>query len=102
MLHYAHILTEHGAADLAGVATLMVDQQRWSDTNRAPAAVPGEGAYGVRRGYLGMLRGRDDVSKPARMILRWLAATASRRPDQARVVLEDSAVFARLPGSSAR
>ena len=92
VLRYAHILTNHGVTDLAGVADLMVDPQRWSDTNRALATVPGEGAYGVRRGYLWMLCGRDDVSKPDRMILRWLAHHGIQTtPDRARAILEEAA-----------
>jgi hypothetical protein len=35
---YAHILTNHGAVDLAGVDDLMIEPQRWTDTNRALAA----------------------------------------------------------------
>ncbi|WP_203933917.1 hypothetical protein [Virgisporangium ochraceum] len=92
VLRYAHILTGHGITDLAGVADLMADPQRWSDTNRALAGVPGEGAHGVRRSYLWMLCGCDDVSKPDRMILRWLARHGIHAtPDQARAIVEDAA-----------
>lgn len=35
--------------------------------------VPGEGGFGVRRGYLWMLVGDEDTIKPDRMVLRWLA-----------------------------
>lgn len=35
--------------------------------------VPGEGAAGVRRGYLWMLVGDQQGVKPDRMVLRWLA-----------------------------
>jgi hypothetical protein len=92
VLRYAHILTNHGAVDLTGVADLMDDPQRWSDTNLDLAAVPGEGAHGVRRGYLWMLCGSDDVSKPDRMILRWLARHGIRAtPTQARTTIEDAA-----------
>jgi hypothetical protein len=69
-LRYARILVEHGVTDLAAVAELMADQTRWDTVGRALAKVPGDG---VRRGYLWMLSGADDLIKPDRMILRWLA-----------------------------
>jgi hypothetical protein len=34
--------------------------------------VPGDGAAAVRRNYLWMLIGNNDLIKPDRMILRWL------------------------------
>ena len=34
-------------------------------------AIAGEGAHAVRRDYLWMLIGQDDLIKPDRMVLRW-------------------------------
>ncbi|MFC7759507.1 hypothetical protein ACFQY4_16970 [Catellatospora bangladeshensis] len=64
---------DHDVCDLAAVAEMMADQARWDSVERALADVPGDGQHGVRRGYLWMLCGRDDVIKPDRMVLRWLA-----------------------------
>ncbi|MEU7802417.1 hypothetical protein AB0B10_24450 [Micromonospora arborensis] len=73
VLRYARILIEHGVPDLAAVAVMMTDQTRWNTVEHALADVPGDGQDGVRRGYLWMLSGCDDLIKPDRMVLRWLA-----------------------------
>ncbi|WP_197697805.1 hypothetical protein [Micromonospora echinofusca] len=73
VLRYARILVEHSVPDLAAVANMMADRVRWDTVERALADVPGDGQDGVRRGYLWMLSGCDDLIKPDRMVLRWLA-----------------------------
>jgi hypothetical protein len=73
VLQYARILVEHGVPDLAAVADMMADQDRWDNVGRALAGVRGDGQEGVRRGYLWMLCGSDDLIKPDRIVLRWLA-----------------------------
>lgn len=91
-LRYARILIDYGMPDLSAVERTMGDRQRWDELNAALAAVPGEGRAGVRRGYLWMLAGSDDLSKPARMILRWLAQHGcSATPAEARDILQQAA-----------
>ncbi|MEW2144182.1 hypothetical protein AB0869_15360 [Micromonospora vinacea] len=72
-LRYARILVEQAVPDLAAIAEMMADQMRWDAVDRALAAVSGDGQGGVRRGYLWMLSGSDDLIKPDRRVLRWLA-----------------------------
>jgi len=92
VLRYAQILVEHGVPDLAAVGELMTDQARWDNVDHVLAGVPGDGQNGVRRGYLWMLCGRDDLVKPDRMVLRWLARHGGPATvPEARDVLADAA-----------
>ena len=72
-LRYARILADHDVLDLGQAEQLLVEETRWPLVDTALAAVPGDGADGVRRGYLWMLVGSNEVIKPDRMVLRWLA-----------------------------
>lgn len=72
VLRYARILVRHGVTDLTAATDLMRDQARWDAVDRDLAEVPGDGSGGVRRRYLWMLAGSDDLVKPDRMVLRWL------------------------------
>jgi hypothetical protein len=51
---------------------LFSDTERFGKVDKALRSIPGEGGYGVRRNYLWMLIGQDDLIKPDRMVLRWL------------------------------
>lgn len=73
VLQYARVLVEHGVTDLPAAVGLMADLERWEAVDRALAQIPGDGSGGVRRGYLWMLAGSDELIKPDRMVLRWLA-----------------------------
>jgi hypothetical protein len=91
-LRYARILIDHETPDLSTVTRIIGNHARFDEVNKALAAVPGEGSAGVRRGYLWMLAGSDDLSKPDRMILRWLARHGhSATPAQARDILQQAA-----------
>jgi hypothetical protein len=72
-LRYAHILAAHNTPDLRQAEQLLIEETRWALADAALAGVPGDGVDGVRRGYLWMLIGDDEVIKPDRMVLRWLA-----------------------------
>ena len=72
-LQYAGVLVEHGVTDLAAAVHLMTDLERWEAVDHALARIRGDGNGGVRRSYLWMLAGSDDLIKPDRMVLRWLA-----------------------------
>lgn len=73
VLRYAEILNQHGVATLADGRAALSDDQRMELIDHALRMVPGEGAAGVRRGYLWMLVGDHQRVKPDRMVLRWLA-----------------------------
>ncbi len=62
-----------GVEDLFDLPALLSDPERFEALNDALRKIPGEGGFGVRRGYLWMLAGDDDLIKPDRMVLRWLA-----------------------------
>jgi hypothetical protein len=74
VLRYAETLVEHEIVDLAAAEMLLAGPvEAWTTVDRALSAVPGDGNHGIRRGYLWMLCGSDDLIKPDRMVLRWLA-----------------------------
>jgi hypothetical protein len=92
-LSYARVFAEHQVTNLATAAVLSVDDpSRWERVDRALAGVRGDGQSGVRRGYLWMLIGHDDLVKPDRMVLRWLARHGiTVSSDQAREILAEAA-----------
>jgi hypothetical protein len=79
VLRYARILADGGVHDLAEVAAMMTDQSHWDRIDTALADVPGDGQNATRRDYLWMLCGRDDLIKPDRIVLRWLARHAGEQ-----------------------
>jgi len=73
VLQYASILHEHGIRTMHDARALPDDAQRLETVETQLRTVPGDGGFGVRRGYLWMLIGDEDTIKPDRMVLRWLA-----------------------------
>jgi hypothetical protein len=71
VLRHAHVFVEHDVTSLAEVIELFADEHRFAAVDAAFRSIPGEGAHGVRRGYLWMLVGQNDLIKPDRMVLRW-------------------------------
>jgi hypothetical protein len=71
VLRHAHVFVEHDVTTLDDVIDLFSDEDRFAAVDTALRSIPGEGAHGVRRGYLWMLVGQDDLIKPDRMVLRW-------------------------------
>ena len=71
VLRHIHVFRAHGVASLADAIALFGDEERFAAVNKDLRAIPGEGAHAVRRGYLWMLIGQDDLIKPDRMVLRW-------------------------------
>lgn len=92
-LGYATVLERHGVLRLADVGGLLVDDPRLVVVEAELAQVPGHGAHGVRTGYLWMLAGSDDLIKPDRMVLGWLAGVLGRTPTvpEARTLLAAAA-----------
>lgn len=70
-LRHIHVFRAHDIASLADAIALFSDEKRFADVNKDLRAIPGEGAHAVRRNYLWMLIGQDDLIKPDRMVLRW-------------------------------
>ncbi|OBB84667.1 hypothetical protein [Mycolicibacterium peregrinum] len=73
VLRHARVFVVHGVVGLPDAVGLFTDTARFTAIDDALRAIPGEGGHGVRRNYLWMLIGDDDLIKPDRMVLRWLA-----------------------------
>ncbi len=71
VLRHMRAFRAHDVSDLAGAITLFTDDERFAAVNSDLRKIPGEGAHAVRRDYLWMLIGQDDLIKPDRMVLRW-------------------------------
>lgn len=70
-LRHIHVFRSHGVKDLGDAIALFGDNERFAAVNADLRKIPGEGAHAVRRDYLWMLIGQDDLIKPDRMVLRW-------------------------------
>lgn len=73
VLRYAQILASHQVETLDDGMALLSRSKDLQVVDDALANVPGDGQFGVRRGYLWMLIGSDEKIKPDRMVLRWLS-----------------------------
>ncbi|TDL10647.1 hypothetical protein EUA04_11660 [Mycolicibacterium obuense] len=71
VLRHIHAFRSHGVGDLGEAIALLGDDGRFAAVNADLRKIPGEGAHAVRRDYLWMLIGQDDLIKPDRMVLRW-------------------------------
>lgn len=69
---HARLFDDHGVRTLTEAEDLLLDRTRFEHLDAELRRLPGEGSAGVRRGYLWMLVGRDDLVKPDRMVLRAL------------------------------
>ncbi len=72
VLRHIAVFREHHVDTMQDALVLLSDTERFGKVDKALRSVPGEGGYGVRRNYLWMLIGQDDLIKPDRMVLRWL------------------------------
>lgn len=89
VLRYARIFTDHGVTTMRDAIELFDDTARFDAVDSALREVPGEGGEGVRRGYLWMIIGKDDLIKPDRMVLRWLDHQGvAADPSRARRIVE--------------
>ncbi|WP_308161609.1 hypothetical protein [Mycolicibacterium goodii] len=70
-LRHIHAFRVHGVGDLSDAIVLFGDEERFAAVNADLRKIPGDGAHAVRRDYLWMLIGQDDLIKPDRMVLRW-------------------------------
>jgi hypothetical protein len=71
VLRHIRVFRLLGVTGLADATALFGDEKRFAAVNKDLRAIPGEGAHSVRRDYLWMLIGQDDLIKPDRMVLRW-------------------------------
>lgn len=71
VLRHVHVFRSHDVKDLGDAIALFGDDERFATVNADLRKIPGEGAHAVRRDYLWMLIGQDDLIKPDRMVLRW-------------------------------
>lgn len=89
---HATVLLDAGVRTRLDALEVLHDDTRFATVTEQLRRIPGEGAYGVRRGYLWMLAGDDDGIKPDRMVLRWLDAHGTHvTPAEAAPVLRDVA-----------
>jgi hypothetical protein len=72
VLRHIAVFREHHVDSMQDALALFSDAERFARVDDALRLIPGEGGYGVRRNYLWMLIGQDDLIKPDRMVLRWL------------------------------
>lgn len=70
---HARVFVDHGVNTLHDIDVLIRDRQRCEHVDATLRRLPGEGQHGVRRNYLWMLTGDEDLVKPDRMVLAWLA-----------------------------
>jgi hypothetical protein len=72
VLCHLRVFDAHDVGGLSEANALFNDDEvRFAGANSELQAIPGEGAHAVRRDYLWMLIGQDDLIKPDRMVLRW-------------------------------
>jgi hypothetical protein len=88
VLRYVRAFTDQHVDTLADAIDLFTDGDRFATIDAALRSIPGEGRFGIRRNYLWMLIGQDDLIKPDRMVLRWLRRHGlSTDPDGARDII---------------
>jgi hypothetical protein len=73
VLRHTRVFLKHDVSGLAETIVLFSDERRFAAVNADLGAIPGEGAHAVRRDYLWMLIGQDDLINPDRMVLRWFS-----------------------------
>ncbi|KRQ24204.1 hypothetical protein AOT83_01160 [Mycobacteroides sp. H001] len=78
VLRHLHAFLNHGVDALTGAINVFGDETRFTALNAELRAIPGEGANAVRRDYLWMLVGQDDLIKPDRMMLRWFSCRGAQ------------------------
>jgi hypothetical protein len=71
VLRHCSVFLGHDVTSLDDIPGLFADSKRFAAVDKALRSIPGEGGHGIRRNYLWMVVGQDDLIKPDRMVLRW-------------------------------
>lgn len=71
VLEHCRVFLDHNVNVLEDVPGLFADAERFAAVDKALRSIRGEGGHGIRRNYLWMVVGQDDLIKPDRMVLRW-------------------------------
>lgn len=71
VLRHCNVFLDHQVNTLNDIPGLFADTDRFAAVDKALRSIPGEGGHGIRRNYLWMVVGQDDLIKPDRMVLRW-------------------------------
>lgn len=88
VLEHCRVFRAHKIENLEQAIALTEDESRFAAVDKALRSIPGEGSYGIRRNYLWMTLGNDDLIKPDRMVLRWLEGQGVKTdPDGARSII---------------
>ena len=72
VLQHVAVFRDHKVETMQDALALFPDLERFNQVDEALRSIPGEGSFGIRRNYLWMTVGQDDLIKPDRMVLRWL------------------------------
>lgn len=72
-LRHCNVFLDHAVNSLDDIPGLFADAERFAAVDKALRSIPGEGGHGIRRNYLWMVVGQDDLIKPDRMVLRWFS-----------------------------
>ncbi len=72
VLQHVAVFSDHRVETMQDALALFSDIERFDQVDKALRSIPGEGSFGIRRNYLWMTIGQDDLIKPDRMVLRWL------------------------------
>lgn len=85
VLQHCNVFLDHDVNSLDDIPGLFADTERFAAVDKALRSIRGEGGHGIRRNYLWMVVGQDDLIKPDRMVLRWFDRQGvSIDPDDAR------------------
>lgn len=72
VLRHIAVFRNHNVETMEDALALFSNSELFDIVDRALRSIPGEGSFGIRRNYLWMTVGQDDLIKPDRMVLRWL------------------------------
>jgi len=72
VLQHVAVFRDHNVETMQDALALFSEPERFDQVDKGMRSIPGEGSYGIRRNYLWMTIGQDDLIKPDRMVLRWL------------------------------
>jgi hypothetical protein len=72
VLRHIAVFRNHNVETMENALELFSNSELFDKVDNALRSIAGEGGFGVRRNYLWMTIGQDNLIKPDRMVLRWL------------------------------